>query len=453
MAKNKKSGLRIGSYIIRPLGIIIIMVLLVALIVVGALVIFQSVSNSSPDAVEPDPTRQVIELTPAPSVEATEPATEQPTASPTPEPTPSLRSATIRSLGEILVENNIIASAEAAAQAAASEGETSRYNFLPIFEYVRDVIGNADYTVADIEGAMDNRADSAYSGTTPVNTPPHIMLALKDAGVDMLTMANDHALDKLFDGLQTSISNVTAAQLDYIGVATSQEEKDTPKVVEINGINVGFLNYTTSLGGMEEQSSSDALTYGVNTISNSNVVTDVQKAREAGADVIVAYISWGTMGQRALNSSDQNLAMAMNAAGVDVIIGFNPHTVLPAYWLEGTLADGTTQRTLCLCATGGLLSDQRSAYYCCGIIFEFTIQELEDGSFEITNLVYIPTYIWRYPNEESQVYEYRILAAGEWLEERPEGMSDTEYQQMQIVWQGIQEVMKQGNVNPTLSAN
>ena len=70
MAKKKKSGLHIGNYVIRPLGLTIIGLLLVALIVVGTLIIARSISGNEPeDLSAPDPTRQVITLTPDPTVE------------------------------------------------------------------------------------------------------------------------------------------------------------------------------------------------------------------------------------------------------------------------------------------------------------------------------------------------------------------------------------------------
>ncbi len=167
------------------------------------------------------------------------------------------------------------------------------------------------------------------------------MLAMKAAGVDMLTLANGQSLDMLFEGLQQTIANCKTAEMDYIGAFASQEEFDTPKIVDVNGINVGFLNYTTTLGGMEEQSKAEALTYGVATTPQHQPVEDAQKAREAGADVVVAYISWGEVGVRELGDEEFNAATALAQAGVDVLIGFHPHTVIPPRWFDVQLEDGT----------------------------------------------------------------------------------------------------------------
>ena len=444
MAKKKKSGLHIGNYVIRPLGLTVIGLLLVALIVVGTLIIARSISGG-PDQSAPEPTRQVITLTPTPTAEPEETpaASATPTPSPSPSPTPALRSATIRSLGEIVVQQNVL---------NAARTETS-YDFSPMFEYIGDVVGNADWTVGDVEGPMDNRPDSAYSGNDPFNTPPQIMLAMKAAGVDMLTLANGQTLDMLFEGMQQTIANCKTAEMDYIGAFASEEEFETPKIVDVNGINVGFLNYTTSMGGMEEQSKAEAMTYGVATNRNTNPVEDAQALREAGADVIVAYITWGEPGVRELGDEEFQTATHLAEAGVDVLIGFHPHTVIPPRWFDVQLEDGTSHRMLCLCATGNFLSDQRDQYTCNGIVFEFTIEETSAGEFEITEPTYIPTYVWRYEAEDGDGYEYRVLAVGEWLEDRPEGMDDTEYSRLQAVWRDVQQTMSQGNVNATLSAN
>ncbi|NLF26780.1 MAG: CapA family protein [Clostridiales bacterium] len=453
MAK-KNSGLRVGGYIIRPLGLVLVGILVVALIAVGAMLIIQRVGSSyEPDIAVSKPTAAVTKtpdanpaaagVTPAPTRAVT------PTPAPTPIPTPALRQATIRSLGEIAVMSNLL-------QSAYTETDTT-YDFEPMFEYIRDVVGNADFTVGNVEGPMDNRKESPFSGKDPMNTPPKMMLSMRKAGVDMLTLANDHALDMLFDGLLRTIENCKNADgeggMKYVGAAASQAERDQPNIVEINGISVAFLNYTSTLNGREKAASSDAMKFGVNLVSKTNVKSDVKKAREAGADVVVAYASWGDMRSRKLAEDQEAMSKAMVAAGVDVIIGFNPHTVQPAYWLTGKRDDGTAQRTLCLFATGNFLSDIREQYFDSGVIFEFTIQETDGGKFEITSPAYIPTWVWRYKRESGSGYDYRVLAVGEWLDERPEGMSDADYTRLKAVWTEVQGTMSKGNADAKALAN
>lgn len=420
MSNSNYKGLRIGNYVIRPLGIAAFVLLL--LIIAGAVVLvlnpFAPADDSSvvpvvQSSVAPDDEIGDAQPTAIPTVE--------PTATPAPEP----RSATIRSLGEIAIQDNLL---KAALQ------EDGSYDFSKMFENISAVIGDADYTVADVEGTLGDTA--GYSGGSLMRTPSALLSTLKASGVDMLTVANDHALDGLFEELIATMNNIKAAGMDYVGGATSADEKASPKIVDINGIKVGFLAYTESVNGMQKKSDSAATAYGVNLISkNTSPAKDVQNLRNAGAEVIVTYMSWGEMLNRGATNNQKIFAKALVQAGVDVIIGYNPHVLQPIMWLE---AGG--HKTLCLFSAGNFLSDVRSQYADSGVIFEFTIQEKADLSgFEITNPTYIPTFVWR--SEADGKFDYRTLAVGEWVDTQPEGMDYTQYTRLKTVWAEAQKIL------------
>ncbi len=413
-------GLRVGNYRITPLGLVTLAILL--LLVIAAIVLF---------VIKPfDLTGTIFGPRPTPTPEVT--ATPEPSPTPTPKPTPEPepRSATIRSLGEIAMQQNLLRS-------AVSENS---FDFAPMFSEISDVIGNADYTVADVEGTLGDTVDYSGNGSKLI-TPSSLIGVLKDCGVDMLMLANDHALDGGFKEQQATVQNCISMGMDYVGAAASAEEKATPNIKEINGINVAFLAYTESLNGNEKKADKAATQYGVNLITASNAVKDISSARENGADVIVCYVSWGKMLQRTPTANQRKIAQYLSQAGVDVIVGYNPHVVQPAAWMETTNTSGEVHRTLCLGATGNFLSDQRDLYCDSGIIFEFTIQETgpATGEFTITAPTYIPTYVWR--NTDGDKYVYRTLPVGKWLEEQPEGMAYTDVTRMRQVWAEIQNIM------------
>lgn len=424
MAKSKK-GLRIGNYRITPLGVgTLIALLLIAVIVVALLVLQPFGEGGASLFAKPTPT-------PTPTPVVTPEPTPVPTPSPTPEPTP--RSATIRSLGEIAIQKNLLESAKT---------ESGAYDFTEMFSEISDIMGDADLTVADVEGSLGGNADPS-AGDLMV-TPVSLIDTLKACGVDMLNIANDHALDGNADGLFATLENCKAAGMEYIGAAASAEEKAQGKILTVNGINVGFVGYTESLNGLETKVDASATEYGVNLIKNSNAVKDIQNLRDQGAEVVIAYVSWGEMLKRETSETQQKIAKALVSAGADVIIGYNPHVIQPATWIEMKDASGNvTQRTLCLGAPGNFLSDSREQYSDSGIIFEFTIQEKEDFSgLEITSPTYIPTYVWRIENEDGS-YDYRTLAVGQWLETAPEGMSYADSSRLKEVWAEAQSIMGQ----------
>ncbi len=426
MSNKPVKGIRIGNYRITPLGIAVLAVLALILIAAIVLAVFHpfggapdvTASNVIPDAPVENVGVEEVEATPEPVV----------TPEPTPTPEPEPRSATIRSLGEIAMQQNLL-------RAAVSE---NTFDFSGMFSEISQVMGNADYTVADVEGTLGGTTE--YSGSAKMVTPPSLIGALKDCGVDMLMLANDHALDGGWAELQATVANCQSEGMDYVGAAASAEEHANPVIRDINGINVAFLAYTESLNGNEKDADPAATEYGVNLISKSNAKKDIEAARAAGADVIVAYCSWGEMLKQTPTDTEKTIAQKLAQWGVDVIIGYNPHVVQPALWLENKDSDGNVRRTLCLGATGNFLSDQYGQYDN-GVVFQFTIQETEEhGKFVITSPVYIPTFVWRAETEDGK-FDYHTLAVGQWLDTEPEGMAYADAARMRQVWADIQKVM------------
>lgn len=422
MAKSKK-GLRIGNYRITPLGI---GTLVAILLIIAAVVVLLVLNPFGEDGV-----KLFSRPTPTPEPTATVAPTPTPTPTPTPEPTP--RAVTVRSLGEIAIQKNLL---------AAGAQEDGSYDFSEMFTHVSDVMGDADFTVANVEGSLGGTTDPS-AGDLMV-TPTSLIDTLKACGVDMLNIANDHALDGNAADLFAALENIKAAGMEYVGAAASAEEKAQGKILTINGINVGFVGYTESLNGLEAKVDAAATDYGVNLIKKSNAAADIQSMKDAGAEVVIAYVSWGNMLERKTTDNQQKIARALVSAGADVIIGYNPHVIQPASWIEMTDSAGNvTQRTLCLGATGNFLSDSRAQYSDSGVVFEFTIQEKEDLSgLEITSPTYIPTYVWRIENEDGS-YDYRTLAVGQWLENAPEGMNYAQASRLKEVWAEAQSIMGQ----------
>lgn len=426
MSKSRKAGLRVGNYRIRPLGIIVFLLIIIAAL--AAVIVFANPFNLvGEDSL-------YTQLTATATPEPTAVPTPTPTVKPTPEPTPTPepKSATIRTIGEIAVQEGVL---------AAAKQEDDSYDFGEMFSMISDITADADYTVADVEGSFGGSVDP--SGKTYLRTPASILQALKDAGVDMMNMANDHTLDGDFGDLGAAIQNMQQMGMEYVGVATSAEEKNTPKIIDINGIKVGFLSYTSDLNGVEKKVDADKLSYGVSMTTNSNAAKDIQAARTAGADLVIVYINWGEVLKREVSSEQQQLAVFLAKSGADVIIGYNPHVIQPAYWLTDANSAGVyTYRTLCLCAPGNFLSDSTQQYSDSGIIFEFTIQEKSDYSgYEIVNPVYIPTYVWNIKDDKGNTVDYRTVAVGQYLEEQPEGMSYADYTRLKEVWAEAQSIM------------
>ena len=426
MSKRAK-GLRVGKYRITPLGLVTLALLFMIIVAVVVMLVVNPFGGTDSIFAQPTPTP-----TPEPTIDpATITPTPSPSPTPSPTPEPEPRSIRIRALGEIAIQQNLL-------KAATTDGGQS-FDFSEMFSYISEIVGNADYTIADVEGTLGGTLK--VSGSDQMITPPILIQNLKDCGVDMLDLANDHALDGNFDELKATIQNCVNADMAYVGAQTSADEKKQPKIVDINGVKVAFLAYTSSLNVKEKKVDKNALKYGLNLVTKSNAKSDVKAARDAGADIVVCLMSWGKMLKRDVTDDQKTVANVLVKSGVDVIIGYGPHTVQKAQWLDGpTDSDGTVHRTLMIPATGNFLSDQRDKYMDSGLIFEFTIRETGSmtGKYTVTDPVYIPTWVWRASGEADGSYTYHTMACGQWLENQPEGMSYNDVTRMREVWAEVQ---------------
>ena len=399
----------------------------------------------------PDRTIQTIaKTTPSPAPEATQPAEEpqaggdegeqrgDASAEAAPEdvdieadlageptvPTGVKREAAIRAFGDIIIHEPLY-------NTAYNKAEKT-FDFSPYFSLISDSLSKADYTIGNVDGPMGGKGSRGYKFYPQFNTPPHILNALKESGVDMLTLANNHALDTFFDGLKRQINNVEKVGIDHVGAYRSQAEYDKPKVVDIKGIKVGITNYTVSTNNLENSSDREATIYGLRTTRNSSPKKDIAALKKAGAEFVVVFMHWGEEYMREVDSSQKNLAKKLVAAGADMIIGGHPHVVQTIETLSAKDSGGNTRSALVVYSMGNFLSDQRARYRDSGIIFEFTLVDDGSGAVEATLPRFVPVYVWRFNADTG--YDYRVVACGSVIEDRPNGMSDEVFNRVKQVW-------------------
>lgn len=320
-------------------------------------------------------------------------------------------------------------------KAAYNKAEKT-YDFAPMLSLVADDLADADLTVVNVDGVLKGGKVSGYPS---FSTPPSLLNALLESGVDMLTLANNHALDFGFEGLKKTIENCEAYGMDFIGGARTKAERQELAIREINGTKIGFLNYTEVMNGDSSYFGKNALEYGILKLQKGTAGKDIRALREAGADVVIVYVHWGTEYQTKPDANQKKYAKKLAEAGADVILGSHPHMLQGAVWIE-TEKDGAARHTLCVYSMGNFLADKRSEKRDTGMIFEITVQETPGGSFEITQPMVIPTYIWRYGGGSGN-YDFRVVACDDWFEERPDKMSEAVQKKLRAAYQGAAKVV------------
>lgn len=307
-------------------------------------------------------------------------------------------------------------------------------DFHPQFEMIAEQLNNADYTMGNMEGTIGKYNKSNYSGYPMFNAPKVALAPLKDYGIDFLTLANNHMLDRWSGGVTNTVNAVEEYGFAHVGAYRTKAEKEGTVICEVGGIKFGFLAYTHTTNSMEnrgvDKSAVDLVPY----ISKADFKADVKKLRDAGAEVIIAFPHWGKEYVREPDSSQKKYAKQLAEAGVDIIIGSHAHMVQPMGYQTVTV-DGVTKQVFTMFCMGNFISDHVLQYTDNGVILDFTVNETSDGRFTTDNVGYIPTYTWK------QDGAIKVLPSGRYLKDRPSGMDDENYKRMVASYYEIVEVI------------
>ena len=343
------------------------------------------------------------------------------------------RSARFRAAGDLIIHQR---------QLDIALRRDGSYDFRPQFSMVSELMGNADYTIANLETTIGRISDLPYSGYPRFNTPEALLDALRGAGIDFLTLANNHILDRGIEGLRATADRVEERGFSFGGVSRRPEERDRPAVVEVNGIRVGLLCYTWVMnrrsGETEAQAMARAEACGVKTLRRADFSADVKRARDAGAEVVIALPHWGEEYRRRPGDDTVICARRMIAAGVDVVLGSHPHMVQPVEYLEAETEEGEKRTGLAAYSLGNFISNQSDRYTDAGIVLDFTVCLPPGGGVSVENVRVLPTFCWR---RDDMI---QPLCSKKYLHAPPEGMDGRAWLRMRESCEDLRELMGEG---------
>lgn len=285
----------------------------------------------------------------------------------------------------------------------AYDSGSDTYDYSNSLQYIQYYTKASDITIGNLETSM---AEGAYTGYPTFNTPAALAKNLKDIGIDMLSLANNHCLDKGFDGLVSTIENVEAAGLDHIGTYGTQEERDETHGIlirNVNGINIAFLCYTygTNYIWLPEGKEfcvnllfSDYMG-AASQINTELILDDLEYIKTQDVDLIVSLIHCGTEYQNIPNEKQEEVADFLFKNGVDVIIGNHVHVIQPMEMRTITTNEGQEKNVFICYALGNFMSNiTRKVNTLTGLILNLNIEkDLISGKTSIVDYDYVPLYM------------------------------------------------------------
>ena len=289
----------------------------------------------------------------------------------------------IKAAGDLNVTNTVI-------NAGVAVGG---YNYTRAFMDVASTLSDADLTVLNLEG---NICGEPY-GSDTTSAPRELLDGLRNAGVDLIQMANSCTINNGLIGLTSTLQTIRAAGLEPVGAFASESEFQQSKgytITEAQGVKVAFVAFTKGLGGRGLPAGNDNL---VNILYEDYAstydkidrtrITSVLKAVEAEKpDITIALLHWGSEYNDDISDTQKSIVNLMKKQGVDVIIGTHPHTVQAIEYDE--LAG-----TLVAYSLGDFFGDASRGGTNYSIILDLEItKDSSTGTTKVTNYSYTPIY-------------------------------------------------------------
>lgn len=309
------------------------------------------------------------------------------------------KSITLAAVGDILLHGRVYGGLK----------KKSNYNFLEQLESVSHLLGKTDITVANLETIIAGQ-EMGLSGFPRFNGPVEIGYALKELGVDLVTIANNHVLDKGEEGLLKSISNLEKIGLEYDGAYKSLADKQRLRIFKRNGLKVCFISYTQGTNGIVPPADKKYLVNRLNDTKTISIIRELRRIKSKKlADIIVMSLHFGSEYHLNPSAKQKQLAASFADAGADVIIGHHPHVLQPPEWIE--TSHGT--KTFVAYSLGNFLSGQNGLHRQIGTVLSLELVKPDPKYRGI--LVRNPKYSLTFTNRESRL-KYSIQTLKEWVD-------------------------------------
>jgi poly-gamma-glutamate synthesis protein (capsule biosynthesis protein) len=191
------------------------------------------------------------------------------------------------------------------------------------FRRVAAELKTGDITIANLESPIA-RGGVEFSGKKfRFRAEPELAGALKESGINLVTLANNHTMDFGGQALMETIQNLEKAGIASVGAGETLAEARKMAFYTIKGKKIAFLGYSlTQPMEFFAGRSSPGTAPGFERI----FVEDIRRARQE-ADYVIASFHWGTEGRSEIQTYQRTVAHKAIEAGADVIIGHHPHVL------------------------------------------------------------------------------------------------------------------------------
>ncbi|WP_326819408.1 CapA family protein [Streptosporangium sp. NBC_01756] len=253
--------------------------------------------------------------------EKTPDVAEKPTATGDAEPTPERKPYTFSFGGDVHFEGVLRARLDADPRTALGP--------------IAKVLSRSDLAMVNLETAITTGGSRAPGKQYAFRAPATALTALKAAGVDVASMANNHGMDYMESGLADSLAAIKRARFPVVGVGGNEAQAYRPWRTTVNGNRVAVIGATQVMDAEFIQPWTASGDKGglASAKNEARLIQEVRRARK-NSDTVIVHLHWGTELQKCPNEAQRALAPKLIAAGADVVVGGHAHILLGGGYLK-----------------------------------------------------------------------------------------------------------------------
>lgn len=225
----------------------------------------------------------------------------------------------------------------------------TRQGFEHVLSGLRDVISPQEIAFANLETPLSVDREPTRGDPPRLGAPPEAAEAMAAVGLDVLSVANNHAWDQRDHGMARTLEVLERTGIRPVGAARDEATAPGPIVVEQNGVRVAFVAFTVNLQGHPGRRRPVVR---IATWDERRARQTLRRAR-ALADVVVASMHWGLAYRHDDRSEQRSRARFLVRHGADVVLGHGPHVLQRVERVESPRGEAVVVYSL-----GNLVSNQ-----------------------------------------------------------------------------------------------
>ena len=299
----------------------------------------------------------------------------------------------------------------------AYDYKNDSYDFSYSFEGIKKYFDSADICVGTLESNFAGKS-AGYSNYPLFNAPEDMANDLKELGYDVMATANNHCLDKGFNGMVNTIKELDKVGIEHLGTYETEEDSKEYLVKDVNGIKIGFLDYTYGTNGIDLPKGKE---YAINMIDKTKIKTDIENIKQMDIDVLCVFMHWGQEYKLTPTDEQEELADFLFENGADLVLGSHTHCLEPMEKREVKLEDGTTKDGFIIYSLGNFMSGQNADHSRQSVILDIKLTKTgKNGRISIDSVTYTPIYMFNYYTSKS-AHRFKVMDIEDEIEKYENG--------------------------------